>query len=158
MPVWLDADGNDGGHVAIYTGNDDAPMANPTSFIGTRTKFSTKFNYIPFVPALRIVGTVSVPGNIADVARGPQRRTIDLGPHGMPGVPFLYGFAKVSGIIRPICGSVPVRVATSGSGNVIHWTLGVSATNVFISEGRSFPTGWGNFNVAVEIFISDKVI
>jgi hypothetical protein len=158
MTVWFDADGNNGGHVAIYTGNDDAPMDNPTAYIGSRTKFSTRFNYIPFVPARRIQTTVTVPGGIADVARGPMRRTINLGSHGMGGVPFIYGFATVSGVIRPLCGTVPIRVATSGSGNIIHWTLGVNATNVFISEGRSFPIGWGNFSVAVNIYISDKVI
>lgn len=157
MPIWLDQDGTPPGHIAIYTGNDDAPMANPTGFIGTRTKFSTKFAYIPFVPALRIVGTVTVPGSIPYVPRDSMRRTINLGPHGRPGVPFLYGFATVNGIIRPICGSVPIRFSASNNGDAIHWTLGVNATTVFISEGRSYPAWTGDQAIAVDIYVSDKL-
>jgi hypothetical protein len=160
MPIWLDADGTNGGHIAIYTGNDDAPMANPASYIGTRTKFSTKFNYIPFVPA-RKIGPVSitVPAKVSYSGRGdPMRRTINLGAHGMPGIPFIYGFVRIGGgTPRPLCGSVPVRWNLT-TGDTIHFTLGLNATNVFISEGRSYPE-WsgGSTSTTVEVFISDKL-
>ena len=160
MPVWFDVDGKSGGHVAIYTGNDDAPMANPTAYIGTRTKFSTKFNYIPFVPAKRITATIHVPASISYSGRSdPMRRTINLGAHGMPGVPFIYGFATTGGVIRPICGTIPLRASgSSGSGSQVHWTLGVNDTNVFISEGRAYPIYEDSYTIPVEVFISDKVI
>lgn len=160
MPIWFDADGQNA-RVAIYTGNDDAPLHNPTAYIGTRTKFHTSFNYIPFVPAKKITASVSIPANYNDGARGPLRRTINLGAHGVAGVPFIYGFAMVGGVARPLCGTVPVRVTTSGDDtiNVVHWTLGVNNTNVFISEGRNRPgVGSGAINVNVEVYISDKVV
>lgn len=161
MTVWLDCDGTGGGHVAIYTGNDDAPMSNPVAHIGGRLKFSTLLAYLPFVPAKMIVKTgsaISVPGNIGYTARSPMRRTIDLGAHGMAGVPFIYGFVTISGIIRPLCGTVPIHYST-GHGGTIHWTLGVSATRVFISEGRSYYNYAGVVQpTRVEVYVSDKVI
>jgi hypothetical protein len=161
MPTWYDVDGSDGGHIAIYTGNDDAPMSNPSAYIGTRTKFSTKFNYIPFVPAKRITATISVPETVSYSGRGdPMQRIINLGAHGMPGVPFIRGFATIAGVIRPICGSIPLRESgSSGSGAQIFWTLGVDATNVFIDERRAYPDLVVTYpSVPVEVFISDKVI
>lgn len=158
MPVWFDVDGKDGGHVAIYTGNDDAPMANPTAYIGTRTKLSTKLNYLPFIPAAKITAPITVPATIPYSGRGdPLRRTINLGPHGMSGVPFIYGFVTVGGVIRPLCGTVPVRWNLT-FGACIHFTLGVNSTNVFISEGRSAPNWVGSTATTVEVFISDKRI
>lgn len=160
VKTWFDIDGSEPA-VGIYTGDDDAPMYAPEDYIGTRTKFSTKFNYIPFVPAKKIATTVSIPASITDVARGPMRRTITLGAHGMGGVPFIYGFATVGGVIRPLCGSVIMAVNTS-TGSFIHWTLGVDETNVLISEGRSYPnlsgTIPGGLSVPVEVYISDKLV
>lgn len=160
VKTWFDIDGNEPA-AAIYTGDDDAPMYNPAAYIGTRTKLSTKFNYIPFVPAKRFTGTLTIPTSIPDVPRGPMRRTITVGPHGMPGVPFIYGFVTVGGIIRPLCGTVPMVVNTS-SGDAIHWTLGVDQTNILISEGRTYPNFSGSIpnglNVPTEIYVSDKVI
>lgn len=157
MPVWFDVDGNDGGHVAIYTGNDDAPMANPTAYIGTRTRFSTRFNYIPFVPA-KTIGprTINIPTTVTVSPRWPISRSIDLGPHGMPGVPFIYGFVTVGSQVRPLCGTVPVKVASS-SGSVIHFTLIVTTTNVIIVEGRDYPSISAD-PVSVVVYISDKTV
>lgn len=159
--TWFDIDGTVP-VVGIYTGDDDAPLYNPTTYIGTRTKFSTLYNYIPFVPAKRIVANLTIPQNIGYVPRGAMTRLINLGAHGMPGIPFIYGFVTMAGIIRPLCGSVPVGETASaftGSGIIIHWTLGVDAVNVFISEGRSYPNvGISVPNVSVEVYISDKVI
>lgn len=157
MPIWVDVDGATA-RVAIYTGNDDAPMANPSAYIGTRTKFHTDWNYLPFVPAKMVVGSEAVPAAFGTAARGdPLRRTITLGAHGMGGIPFLYGFITIAGVIRPLCGTVPVLVTANG--NTIHWTLGVNGTNVFISEGRSSPVAFVDPpTISYEIFVSDKMV
>jgi len=155
MTIWYDVDGANS-RVAVYTGDDDAPMAAPRANLG-RTKLHTDFNYLPFIPAKKLTATVVAVASITDVARGPMRRTINLGPHGMEGVPFIYGFATIGGIIRPMCGTIPVRVAAS-RGTLVHWTLGVNETNVFISEGRSYPIWTSSTSALVEVYISKKLV
>jgi len=150
MPIWFDADGQNG-RVAIYTGTDDAPLHNPTAYIGTRTKLHTDWNYIPFVPAKMITRTISVP-NTENI----NGRVIDLGGHGIAGVPFIFGRATVGGVVRPLCGTVPIFVNTA-NGNCIHWTLGVNTTNVFLAEGRTYHTLGGGLSIPIQIFISDKL-
>lgn len=157
MTIWFDADGANG-RVGIYTGDDDLPMAAPASYLG-RTKFHTDFAYLPFVPAKRFTGTVTVVSPLTDTLYGSLRRTLTLAAHGMGGIPFVYGFVTVGGIIRPLCGTVPVWMSSSGTGSVIHFTLGVDSTNVFISEGRSIYAGAGsNFDVDLDIYVSDKLV
>jgi hypothetical protein len=158
MTIWFDADGNNGGHVALYTGNDDAPMSNPAAYIGTRTKLSTKFAYLPFPPALKISVNVPMVGNIGYTPRSDMRRTIVLGNHGQSGIPFLKGYVIVNGVIRSLEGTVPVHTSLNGSG-VIHWTLGVNATQVFLSEGRSYYNFAGvPSTLPCVVYVSDKVI
>ena len=154
--TWFDIDGTVPA-VGIYTGNDDAPLYDPAAYIGTRTKFSTLLNYIPFVPAKKISATINVPGIVPEPNRTSMRRILVLGAHGMPGIPFVYGFVTVSGIILPMCGAVPVKWNTT-FGDVIHWTLGVDATNVFIYEDRSYYAWPSGANVPIEVYVSDKVI
>ena len=157
MTVWFDADGANA-RVGIYTGSDDLPMANPASYLG-RTKFHTSFAYLPFVPAKRFTGSVTVVSPQANTTYASFQVVHTLAAHGMSGIPFVYGFATVGGVIRPLCGTIPVWMSSTGTGSVIHFTLGVNSTHVFISEGRSIYAGAGsNFSVALDIYVSDKLV
>lgn len=155
--TWFDIDGTVPA-VAIYTGDDDAPMYAPEDYIGTRTKFSTKFDYIPFVPAKKIEATVSIPGTVTVPDGSTPRRIVNLGPHGVDGVPFVYGFVIVGSDLRPLCGTVPIHQNLT-TGNFITFTLVVDATNVYIVEYRTYPA-WGSAPASrdVVIFVSDKIV
>lgn len=157
VKTWFDIDGNEPA-VAIYTGEDDAPMYSPESYIGTRTKFSTKFEYIPFVPAKKLGPTTINPPDSLAVADGSlMRRVINLGVHGIDGIPFIYGFVTVGSQVRPLCGSVPIYVNTTwGSG--IFFTLVVDSTNVSIVELRDYPNMSGASAVSVTVYVSDKIV
>lgn len=155
MPMWFDTDGQ-ANRIGIYSGDDDAPMANPRAHLG-RTKLHTDFNYLPFVPAKRIAGDVTAVASISDVSRGPMRRTLILAAHGMGGVPFIYGYATISGVIRPMVGTIPI-MRSSTKGSMVTWTLGVDATNVFISEARSYPQWGSSVTAFVEVYVSNKLV
>lgn len=159
MPIWFDADGSNGGHVAIYTGSDDAPMANPSSYIGTRTKFSTKFNYIPFVPSKKIGPvSISIPVTVSVPDGSVHRRVIDLGAHGAGGVPFVYGFVTIGSTVRPLCGTVPVKLILQ-YGGAITFTLVVTPTNVLIVENRDYHSyAAASGAVEVTVYVSDKLV
>jgi hypothetical protein len=133
--------------VAIFNGSTDAPFDNPLGNLGN-LKFHSQLAYLPFLPARTITASVSVPSSAA------FRRTIDLGPHGQAGVPFIYGL--VSGI--PFVGTIPIHVAASAR-TAICWTLCVDASNVFIAEQRANPL---NFSAVtsprtVTVYVSSKL-
>ena len=139
--------------VSIYDdGAGDAPFNDPLGNLGL-IKFDSTFQYLPILPARTIVTNVSIPAT-GGGSTGRQR-TVVLGAHGQPGVPFVYGFLD-GGI--PLCGSVPVH-QTSTTGNIIYWTLGVDSTNVFLAEWRSNNLSFPNIVTprTVTVYISSKL-
>lgn len=137
--------------VAIYNGATDAPFDNPLGNLGN-LKFHSQLAYLPFLPARTITASVAVP---ASPPPGTTfRRTINLGPHGQPGVPFIYGL--VSGI--PFVGTIPVHVSGT-SYSVICWTLCVDSTNVFIQEQRANTLTFAGVTSprTVTVYVSSKL-
>jgi hypothetical protein len=135
--------------VAIYTGGDDGPFNEPLRHLG-RLKFHSQLAYLPFLPARTIIATISVPAGGVGF-----RRTIDLGAHGQPGVPFIYG--TVAG--TPMVGSVQIYNSPS-TYNIIVWTLCVNGTSVFIQETRSTDLTFGVAPTTprtVTVYVSSKL-
>jgi len=139
--------------LAIFNGTTDAPFNDPLGNLGN-LKFHSQLAYLPFLPARTIVASVDVPGQIFDSGGNPTyRRTITLGAHSQPGVPFIYG--TVSDI--PFVGTIPIH--TTAAGNLICWTLCVDATNVFIQEQRTSPLTFTGVTTprTVVVYVSSKL-
>lgn len=132
--------------VAIFNGATDAPFDDPLGNLGN-LKFHSQLAYLPFLPARTITASVAI------TATDNFRRTINLGPHGQPGVPFIYGI--VSGI--PFVGTIPLHVGASY--NMIAWTLCVDASNVFIQEQRSSNLAFSGITTprTVTVYVSSKL-
>lgn len=141
-------------------GAGDAPFNDPLNNLSL-VKFDSTFQYLPNLPALTI-GPVNLtlPGNIGS---GVLSRKITLGAHGQAGVPFIYGMLRFTagvstGLVIPLVGTVAVRGPGPPAGNMISWTLGVDATDVFIIEERSLPIDWGSTpGREVTVYVFDKL-
>lgn len=141
--------------LAIFNGTTDAPFNDPLGNLGN-LKFHSQLAYLPFLPARTIVASVDVPGQIFDSGGNPTyRRTITLGAHSQPGVPFIYGL--VSGI--PFVGTIPIHLSVTGNFNPICWTLCVDSTNVFIQEQRASDLVFSGIESprTVIVYISSKL-
>ncbi len=139
MTTWIDISGAVNA-VAIYTGDDDAPLTAPLSHVD-RLKFHSSLPY-PYVVDTR-TGTLSLP----TVAANTTERTVahTLFAHGRGSTPYTYG-KITSGLSTtvPLQGGVVVQVG-SGLGavfpRVLH--LGADATNVYINEYASTHSSVG---------------
>lgn len=134
--------------VAIFNGATDAPFDNPLGNLGN-LKFHSQLAYLPFLPARTITASVSIPASVS------FRRTINLGLHGQPGVPFIYGLI---GAI-PFVGTVPIHLSVTGNWNPICWTLCVNASNVFIQEQRPSNLSFSGITSprTVTVYVSSKL-
>lgn len=140
-------------------GAGDAPFNDPVNNLSL-VKFDSTFQYLPNLPA-RTLGPINytLPGDLGSV----RSRTIIVGAHGQPGVPFVYGMLRFTagastGLVIPMVGSVAVRGPGAPAGNMITWTLGVDATNVFIVEERSSDLDFGATpGREVTVYVFDKL-
>lgn len=141
-------------------GNNDAPFTNPRASLPLIHAHSD-FDYLQWPSSDPTITTsVSIPVTVAS-----RRRTIDLGAHGKPGIPFVFGQVLLSGSWVPLVGSIPVHrgalvIGGYWAGAVINWTLALSATNIYLAEVRSLPT----FNASlpasrsVRIWVSNNIM
>lgn len=135
------ADGT--GKWALYSGTDDAPFDDPYGEID-RIHATSEFQYLAFPDRDPDIETsASIVETVTDM-----RRTITIGEHGRDGVPFVFGQVEVGGVWIPLLGSVPVHVSSlmlNGywSGDLITWTMALSSTHIYLSEGRTSPTFGG---------------
>lgn len=139
MTTWIDIDGATNA-VAIYTGDDDAPLTAPLDHVD-RLKFHSSLPY-PYVVDTR-TGTLSLPA----VAANTTERTVahTLFAHGRASTPYTYG-KITSGLSQtvPMQGGVVVQTGASLGAvypRVLH--LGADATNVYINEYCSTHNTFG---------------
>lgn len=150
MPVTLFARGTDG-TVAVYTGDDDAPMDAPLSNLD-RVKFHSALAYPKVIsewqgtvnfPARTVHRTSPFSGYFAD--DGTATQSFTLFPHGRPGQPWVLGSALIGGSNVAFAGSVPVQQAISdftpfGPVPWVRWvSVGADATSVYAFEYTVVP-------------------
>lgn len=140
----------EGGKFGIYEGSDNLPLGAPRSYL-SRTKIHSDLGYVALDPT-PLTATFQVVVN--DSAR---KRELLVGYHGKGFVPFVKGFVTIGGYEVPLDGSVPVYVNTV-TGDLVLWTLAVSATQVIVHEQRSYPSLGTGLSYPVTVYISNLAL
>jgi hypothetical protein len=127
MTVTMKIDGA-AGKAAIYTGDDDLPLANPMAHL-PRVKFHSDFSY-PGIIA-EYTGSLTM-GTTSPNAR--RLVTNRVRAHGRPGIPWVLGSFIVGGVAVAACGTVPVQQHQRGYGFARWLALGADGTDIIIYE------------------------
>ncbi len=134
MPIWFDCDAR-AGKLAIYTGDNDAPLYNPGANLA-RLKLHSDFEYPKIIRVFS--GTLSLPFVASNTRRNV---TTTLAAHGVPGgIPWVFGTITLRGINISLSGTVPIQNDSVGgspegyAGMPRTVALGADATNVLLHE------------------------
>lgn len=142
------------GRWALYSGADDAPFDNPRGNLGLVHAHSD-FDYIQFSSkAPNFDVTITTATNVPSLSS-----IITIGPHGKPGIPFVFGrLLMASGIWVPLNGSTLCTDTNRPDFNYkIAFHLAVSNTDVVILETRSYPD-LISISLRVQIWVSDNIV
>lgn len=126
------------GRVAIYTGSDDLPLANPLSYL-SRVKFHSDLNYPAIIAEYSgVLSTSDLPSIAINTRRLFSHR---VQAHGVSGIPWVIGSITVAGVKIACQGTVPVQMDSSSAGFSRWLALGADGTDIILYENGMNSAG-----------------